>query len=136
VPSTADNTQTAALTLSATGSASGGTEVTTLQGTAGSGSNDNGGNLIVASGVSTGNGTSQMQFNVYGAGSSGSAANAATVAMTIANTGYVGIGTTSPAYLLHVGSTAASGIVAELQNSAGTCTLTPDSSSLRIPHDG
>jgi hypothetical protein len=38
-----------------------------------SGTNKNGGTLILASGVSTGTGTSMMQFNVYAAGSSGSA---------------------------------------------------------------
>jgi hypothetical protein len=44
--------------------------------------------------------------------------------------GNVGIGNTGPAYLLHVGSTSASGIVAEFQNSAGACTLSPSSSSM------
>ncbi len=44
--------------------------------------------------------------------------------------GKVGIGTTAPAYLLHVGSASASGIVEELRNSSGNCTFTPSSSSL------
>jgi Chaperone of endosialidase len=44
--------------------------------------------------------------------------------------GNVGIGTTAPAYLLHVGSPSASGVVAEFQNSSGACTLTPSSSSM------
>jgi hypothetical protein len=44
--------------------------------------------------------------------------------------GNVGIGTTSPAALLHVGSPSASGAVAELQSSSGACTLAPSSSTL------
>ena len=43
--------------------------------------------------------------------------------------GNVGIGTTAPAYLLHVGSASASGIVAEFQNSSGACTHSPGPSS-------
>jgi hypothetical protein len=46
------------------------------------------------------------------------------------NGGSVGIGTTAPAYLLHVGSASASGIIEELQNSSGACTFTPSSSAL------
>jgi hypothetical protein len=45
------------------------------------------------------------------------------------NGGNVGIGNTSPAYLLHAGSSSASGIVAEFQNSSGACTHNPGSSS-------
>lgn len=44
--------------------------------------------------------------------------------------GNVGIGTTSPAYLLHVGSASASGIVAEFQNSSAACTYQPGASSM------
>jgi hypothetical protein len=43
--------------------------------------------------------------------------------------GNVGIGTTAPSQLLHVYSSS-SGAVAEFQNSAGACTLTPSSSSM------
>jgi hypothetical protein len=49
--------------------------------------------------------------------------------ITILSAGDVGIGTSSPAYLLHVGSSAASGIVMELQNSSGACTHSPGASS-------
>jgi len=44
-------------------------------------------------------------------------------------TGNVGIGTNAPQYLLHVGSSSASGAVAGFQNSADLCTLTPASST-------
>lgn len=57
---------------------------------------------------------------------------AATTRMLITSGGSVGIGNTSPAYLLHVGSSSASGVVAEFQNSAGDCTLTPSSGTLGI----
>jgi hypothetical protein len=46
--------------------------------------------------------------------------------------GDVGIGTSSPSYLLQVGSSAASGIVMELQNSSGACTHNPGASSETI----
>jgi hypothetical protein len=39
----------------------------------------------------------------------------------------VGIGTTSPSYLLHVGSPSAVGVVADFQNSSGYCTFSPSS---------
>lgn len=43
--------------------------------------------------------------------------------------GNVGIGTTSPAYLLHDGSASVSGVVIEYQNSSGACTYQPGASS-------
>ena len=43
--------------------------------------------------------------------------------------GNIGIGNTSPSHLLHVGSSSASGIVMELQNSSGACTHNPGASS-------
>jgi hypothetical protein len=48
----------------------------------------------------------------------------------VRNDGNVGIGNTAPASLLHVGSASASGIVAEFQNSSGTCTMSPGTSSM------
>ncbi|KYG64914.1 hypothetical protein AZI86_11995 [Bdellovibrio bacteriovorus] len=48
--------------------------------------------------------------------------------MTIDQTGFVGIGTTSPSNTLHV-TQAAAGVVARFANSAGSCTLTPSSSA-------
>jgi len=49
--------------------------------------------------------------------------------------GNVGIGTTGPAYLLHVGSASASGTVAEFQNSSGNCTFTPTTSTWSCSSD-
>jgi len=43
--------------------------------------------------------------------------------------GNIGIANSSPAHLLHVGSSSASGIVMELQNSSGACTHNPGASS-------
>lgn len=46
-----------------------------------------------------------------------------------ASTGNTGIGNTSPSSLFHVGSGSASGGIVKFQNSSGTCTHTPSSSS-------
>jgi hypothetical protein len=66
------------------------------------GSNLNGGSLNLSSGLSTGTGTSGINFKVYEAGSSGTTDNSATTAMVISGAGTVGIGTTNPGYLLDV----------------------------------
>lgn len=55
--------------------------------------------------------------------------------LVINSSGNVGIGTTGPAYLLHVGSAAASGTVAEFQNSSGNCTFTPTTSTWSCSSD-
>ena len=44
--------------------------------------------------------------------------------------GNVGIGTTSPSYLLSVGSSAPSGVVAQFENSTGSCYINPTTTSL------
>jgi hypothetical protein len=44
--------------------------------------------------------------------------------------GNVGIGTTAPAYLLHVGSPTAVGVVADFQNSSGYCTFSPSANGI------
>jgi hypothetical protein len=66
------------------------------------GTNENGGNLILSSGISTGTGASAIGFTVYPAGSSGDTDNTPITAMTITGAGNVGIGTTSPANSLTV----------------------------------
>jgi uncharacterized protein YaiE (UPF0345 family) len=44
--------------------------------------------------------------------------------------GNVGIGTTAPAYLLHVGSPTAVGVVADFQNSSDYCTFSPSANGI------
>lgn|SRR5579862_3837188 len=77
------------LTLQASGATTGAT-------------NKNGGTLIIASGISTGTGASQIQFQTYGAGSSGTSDNSATTQVTITGAGNVGIGTATPSNPLSV----------------------------------
>ncbi len=52
--------------------------------------------------------------------------------MVLTTAGFLGVGTAAPNSLLHVGSAAVSGIVAEFQNSAGDCTFTPSAGTLGI----
>lgn len=68
------------------------------------GTNENGGNLILSSGISTGTGSSEIQFNVYPAGSSGSTDNSAITAMEILGSGDVGIGNSAPTAILDIGN--------------------------------
>ena len=74
--------------LSAGGAQSGGTDL-------------NGGDVYIRSGMSTGAGASRIYFQPYPAGSTGTADNSTTTMMTVSGIG-VGIGTTSPQSLLHV----------------------------------
>lgn len=73
------------------------------------GTNENGGTLILGSGISTGTGSSSIQFQTYNAGSSGTSDNSAVTAMTIAGAGNVGIGTQTIANLLDVNGNASIG---------------------------
>jgi hypothetical protein len=53
----------------------------------------------------------------------------------VLNSGFVGIGQTTPALLLHVGSPSASGAVARFQNSTGTCDVNPTATALSCSSD-
>lgn len=55
--------------------------------------------------------------------------------MVIENGGEVGIGNSSPSYLLHVGSSTPVGIVARFQNSTGTCDINPTATALSCSSD-
>ena len=58
------------------------------------------------------------------------------VAFTILkNNLFVGIGTTSPGYLLTVGNSGVSGVVAGFENGTGECTINPASSSVNCSSD-
>ena len=50
-------------------------------------------------------------------------------------TGLVGIGTTAPSYLLHVGSPSIVGTVARFENSTGTCDINPTATALSCSSD-
>ena len=63
-----------------------------------------GGDLTLKSGTSTGTGTSALHFYTATAAGTGTADNAPTEKMTILGSGNVGIGTTAPSALLHLGS--------------------------------
>lgn len=54
---------------------------------------------------------------------------------TLDENGDVGIGTTTPLFLLHIGNNAVVGTVARFENSSGTCDINPTSSSLSCSSD-
>jgi len=94
---------------------------------------------LIGSQLIYGNGTSSGTITAVASSTSLTATTSQTISPTqgysinytglqIGTTGKVGIGTTSPAYLLHIYSPI-TGAVAELQNSSGACTHTPGASS-------
>jgi len=101
-----------------------------VQGVLAGTTNTAGSNFTINGSQGTGTGAGgSILFQTAPVGSSGTAQNALVTAMDITGAGNVGIGTTAPSYLLHVGSASASGAVAGFQNSADLCTLTPASST-------
>ncbi|PCJ88692.1 MAG: hypothetical protein COA57_03040 [Flavobacteriales bacterium] len=83
------NTAGSSLTLSAGGAASAAT-------------NQNGGDLLLRSGISTGTGVSGIQFGVYNGIAASTTDNALNTAMVIQGNGNVGIGTITPTSILHL----------------------------------
>ena len=104
------------LTVQAGGAASGGTNLT-------------GGNLTLASGISTGTGSSSINFNVYPGNAASTTDNTATTAMVINGAGQVGIGTPTPN----------AGVALDLGSNNGTSNsslLLPGGSSTNRPTTG
>jgi hypothetical protein len=82
-----------------------GNNLTVAAGGATSGATDkNGGNLVLSSGMATGAGSSDIQFQTSTAGTAGTADSSPSTKMVITGSGNVGIGTTSPINLLTVQS--------------------------------
>ncbi len=99
------------------------------------GTNDLGGTSVAGariSGVFTSHTTSAVSADI-----AFSTRNAGTMAekMRIQADGKVGISNTTPGYLLHVGDSASSGIVARFENSTGTCDINPTTTALVCSSD-
>lgn len=77
--------------------------------------------------------TAQGTYIAFSTTANGTAT--ATESMRVDNTGYVGVGTTTPDTLLTVGSSIPSGNVAHFQNSSGSCYINPTSTSLSCSSD-
>ena len=87
-----------------------GNNLSVTAGGAQSGTTDqDGGDLILRSGLGTGTGSSSIQFQTNPAGSTGTADTTPTTAMTILGNGNVGIGTTTPSSRLDLGSIVSGG---------------------------
>ena len=87
---------------SATAAATGNSLTLQAGGTKSGNTDQNGGDLVLSSGTSTGTGSSNITFKTAPAGATGTADRAPATAMTILGNGNVGIGTTTPNALLTV----------------------------------
>jgi hypothetical protein len=96
------------------------------------GTNLNGGTLTMASGVSTGTGSSSIQFQTFPAGSTGTTDNTATTAMTILGSGYVGIGTTAPGTPLEVSNSTTGYAISRITNPSTSVTTGAGGSQLNF----
>ncbi|MDB5255181.1 MAG: cell wall surface anchor family protein [Candidatus Nomurabacteria bacterium] len=72
---------------------------------------------------------------IAGAPVAGTNATITNSAALVVASGKVGFSNTTPGYLLHVGSSAASGIVARFENSTGTCDINPTTTALVCSSD-
>ena len=100
----------------------------TINGSAPSTSTNNraGGNITLAGGKGRGNGAGgSVIFSTSDAGASGTTLQSLTEKMRLSAAGFLGIGDTSPDYMLDV-VRATDGIVAEFSDDNATCTLDPD----------
>ena len=98
-----------------------GNDLTVQGGGATAGATDkDGGDHLVSSGISTGTGTSKIEFYTAPAGGSGTSDNAPTLKVTIDGAGNFSIGNAAASSVLHVDSNAANTVaIATLENTAG-----------------
>lgn len=110
-----------------------GNDITVQSGGATTGATDKiGGNLILASGVSTGTGSSNIYLQTATAATTGTADNAPTTKLTILGNGNVGIGTTTPTAALHLKAGTAAVNTAPLKFTSGTNLTTPESGAIEF----
>ena len=99
-------------------------------------SNTIGNSLLIRAGNSTGDAQGgSIMFSTSLVGSSGSVQNSFAERMRVTSTGNIGIATSSPLYLLHVGNASTSGVVSRFENSSGYCDINPTTTSLTCTSD-
>jgi len=97
-----DAARTIWMERSATAAATGNSLTLQAGGTKSGNTDQNGGDLVLSSGTSTGSGSSNISFKTAAAGATGTTDRAPATAMTILGNGNVGIGTMSPQRVLDV----------------------------------